>query len=156
VHGVLEYLRTGAAGREERLARVLDALAQRGSRRLAFPTWARLSLAAAALLAIGVAAYFIGVPGERTAPAEVTSAVAALRAPGDLRYEVRLEGEARTGEPAGAARVGAVVDTRESSGVRLTLVEHWPPPAQGSVFAGRDAKGEWGIRPDGSVDRDDP
>jgi hypothetical protein len=157
VHGVLTYLRDGAHRREERVTRVLEALG--APSRLVFPVWARLSLAAAALLAIGVAIYFMGVPGERSALAAVSGAVAALRAPGDLRYEVRLEAEPGAGAQAGPTRLGAVVDTRETNGVRLTLVEHWPPRAQGSVLVGRDEKGEWAIRPEGDVegvDRDDP
>jgi hypothetical protein len=156
VHGVLESLRAGPQERERRVTRVMEAVSRPAP--LAFP-WrrtARLAMAAAALLAIGAAIYFIGVPGERTALAEVNGAAAALRGSGDLRYEVRLETWPQNGETEGGSRLGAVVDSREAAGTRLILVEHWPPGAKAGVFVGRDEKGKWARRSDGQIDRSNP
>jgi hypothetical protein len=162
VHGLFEYQRLdNAAARQRRITRVVETIATEAQapRRLILPRPSpkvlRWAMAAAALLTIGVAFYFIGVPGERTALADVQSAVAALRSPGTRRYEVRLEA---AGEPDGGGRLGAIVDMccadKDSRGKRL--IQHWPPWHMEGIFAGRDELGEWAIRPDGGIERDRP
>jgi hypothetical protein len=162
-HGLLEYLRLdGPDARRVRIARAVEAIAAESeapARRLVFVRPSRRvvrwAVAAAALLAMGLAAYFIGIPGEQTALAEIQGAVKALRSPGARRYEVRLEA---AGDRDGGGRLGAVVDMccTDSGSVGKRLVQHWPPWKMEGLFVGRDEKGEWAVRPEGGVERERP
>jgi hypothetical protein len=157
VHGLLEYLRINdAVAQERRVARVMEEIAGERVAGRVFPRPSsrpsprvvRWAMAAAVLLAVGVWAYFVGIPSER-AQAEVQRAVAALRAAGDRRYEVRLQA---WDQEHGSTKLGAVVDTRSPG---ITLVRHWPPRRENGLIVGHDAKGEWAIRPeDGTIERE--
>src|SRR5262249_58516255 len=105
--------------------------------------WRRWSgLAAAVLMIVGVLAFL--VPTERSATATVQSSLRALQQPGvDRRYEVRVmlpRQEVLEKEPM------ATVDVRD--GTHLLVRARAPG---GQVTMGRDEKGKWIIRPDGSL-----
>lgn len=165
-HGVLHVLHeTGGVARERRVQRVLDALvtAQAGRARTGArmagrrPLARRLLGAGTALAAVVAAMVFLAVPSP-TRAASIEESIHALRGPGDLRYEVRAEffdfsrpPERRVASLEADSKPHAVIDTRYPEHLlRLTR------PDGSAMVAGRDSTGEWAIRPDGSVERDNP
>jgi hypothetical protein len=149
VQGLLEFQNRGdveAKGR--RVARVLEALGQSAADAGAgappvvysFKRFARWGLSIAAVIGLGTALVFLGLPGERTALAEMQQTIAAMKGAGERRYEIRMD---RAGGQENSP--AAIVD---SSG-DLLLIRHTPPwlrDKSSYAFAGRDAKGAWAIR----------
>ena len=72
-----------------------------------------------------------------------------MQSAGERRYEVRIGG----GSDDKGGELGAIIDTRSPG---LLLIRHRPPRSTGYSFGGRDDKGEWSIRSDGSINRDNP
>lgn len=155
IHGLLEFHRhLDPLAREARINRVLEAIhaepRTRGPLPFIRPQLIRWALAAAAILAIAVGVMIFGVPGETSALAQVQQSIAALRSPGDRRYEARVLSWADQSPPADAH---ATIDMRSPL---LLIIRHRPPRSDAPVFVGRDAMSEWAIRPDGAIERDNP
>lgn len=172
-HGLLQYLHTdSAADQQRRVNGVITALRAEpvpggvpvespvrhsaGRRwRLPVPTLRRWTAIAAAMGLI-TAVTILAIPRPTSAAGTLRESIAALRGPGDRRYEVRIttwdDADGDSGD-----EPHAIVDTRPPA---LMLIRARRPSRfdgdEGIVIVGRDARSRWAIRRDGSVERDRP
>ncbi len=107
--------------------------------------WRALSGIAAAAAIVGVVMLFI--PMQQSAQALVRASINASRTAGDRRYEVRGEFGPEQGPT-----VRATLDFRDR--------DHFVARITGfngdTLYLGRDHRGNWSVRPDGSIDLDPP
>lgn len=152
VHGLLSYLSQDTTeARETRITRAINAIKADQPPITVFrirPAALRRYGALAAMLALVATAVYLGLPVESSAHALVRSSVAASRAPGDRRYEIREIRGLQTKLPADPTMV---VDTRTGG---LTLIKGTAPDGH-KIVAGRDSTGPWALKMDGSLTRDD-
>lgn len=152
--GLLRHLNSRDTGATEgRLAKAFAAIDQQaagpkavsgGKSYRLIPRWA---WGAAAMVAIAGTVMFLGLPGERSAMAQVQQTLAAMRSVGDRRYVVHLNGAENGGLPNG------IIDTRSPG---LLLIQHRPPWQKEFTTVGRDAEGKWALRSDGQIERERP
>ena len=151
IHGLLSYLSQDTIdAREHRVSRALEAIANDERRPVAFrirPAAPRRYAALAAVVVLAAIAVLLGVPLESSAHAIVRSSVAASRAPGDRRYEIR---ELRGPQTKLSTDPVLIVDTRTGG---LTLIMGRAPDGH-PIIAGRDATGPWALRIEGDVTRE--
>ena len=159
-HGLLEHLHHDSpAARETRINSLLSRLdateSATPSHRFRIPHFNRIgrftraALAAAAVVAITTSFIYFGASTERSANATVQESISAMRSSGDRRYEVRtkffdsadLSTEAQF-----------VIDTRAPD---LMFMQS-KGSGKREIRVGRDESGIWGIRPDGTIDRNVP
>ncbi|MBL9147748.1 MAG: hypothetical protein JNM94_03560 [Phycisphaerae bacterium] len=152
-HGLLGALEDNTSGAtERRVRRVMDTLAP-----APIPIsrwriqWRAIAAAAAAVTIVAMLFLYERFPLENTAVAEaaIASAIKASRSPGDQRYEVRI---VREGDGEVPSVAEATIDTRAPN---MLLLQAQTPDGH-IITAGRDAEGEWALRPDGRIDRDLP
>lgn len=170
-HGLLQFLHhENPAAQQRRVERTIAALrtepetrepaAQPGRThapgrrwRLPVPAFRRWTAIAAAMGLI-TAVSILAIPRPSSAAGTLRESIAALRGPGDRRYEVRITtwDDADSGD-----EPHAIVDTRPPA---LMLIRAKRPPKfdgdEGMVVVGRDVRSRWAIRPDGGVERDRP
>jgi hypothetical protein len=103
---------------------------------------------ALALAVVFGSLFLVSLP-ESQAKAAVMASATALDAPGNRRFEVRMMRESDTEL---AKSPEAIFDTTDG-GHFLLRARH---PMGFVICAGRDAAGEWAIRRDGGIERDDP
>lgn len=160
MHGLLSVVHERADGAASKRAdRVMEELraasgnpigvhaAKRASR------WAgrrlnRLVGVPAAVLVLLVGSWFIAEWPSNQAKAALMASATAVSAPGTRRYEVRLLRESDTTLP---TRPDAIFD---SDGSNFLLRARNPMGA--IAIAGQDAAGEWAIRREGGIERNDP
>lgn len=158
VHALLRAQHEAPAEREARLARLGRAL--RADEARSRPVWiarrwhAMSGVAAAAAL---VALVILGFPAQQSAIAVVQASIRAQQSAGDRRYEVRVVAQppARPGESGDAApeeRAIATVDARDSDHLLLQARTPWGD----RMVVGRNPKGSWAIKPDGTIDEYPP
>ncbi len=162
-HGLLEVLHEfGDERREGRVARVMQGIRPapaRAAPRRHRRRFSKLLGAGTLLTALAVAFVFLATPSTSRTYAAIEDSISVLRSPGDRRYEVRAEfgplAALRSGDEGEKSLVPgphAVVDTRAPGLMLLQL-----HALDGRIVTvGRDAQGEWAIRPDGRLDRRDP
>lgn len=173
VHGLMQFLHADQPdSQQRRVERVMNELRAEspadGSaqpaprvhervlvRRFRVPMRALRSLTAvAAVMGVIAAVSLLAIPRQTSAAGTLRDSIAALRGPGDRRFEVRIttwEDSDSGDEP------HAIVDTRQPSQM---LIRAKRPPKhdgdEGMMVVGRDARSRWAIRPDGSIERDRP
>jgi hypothetical protein len=163
-HGLLTYLHTDTPARQgERIGRLMSTLESDrdmgvlpmpSARSFRFPVrTARAWVALAACITLAAVATLVGLPSESSAKADVLQAISAMRAGnaggGDRRFEIRLQLRNQNAIP---SLPGAIVDTRSPN---LLLLRANGPDGH-EIIAGRDASGDWAIRPDAGVEREHP
>jgi hypothetical protein len=106
------------------------------------------ALAAVAVLALAGGVMLTELSGGSSAYAVVSASRDAAKGPGQRRYELRLAHWPDAGPPKDAT---GTLDS--APGVFLLKFR---APDDHQVFVGKDDKGEWAIRLDGGIERDDP
>jgi len=152
VHGALCALHERADGaserRLERLNQTIRKPAQVPGRRIALLRLRRLSGVVIVLLATLFTAWIFVSASTNQARATLMASIQAARNAGDRRYQVHILSDGEQNVP---AQPEAVFD---SSGPNLLLRVHAP---QGhTAIAGKDSIGEWAIRRQGGIERNDP
>lgn len=147
-HGLLAHLNAEhPAQTARRVTRAMHAIdrEQAEARRFRLPAARPLAAAAALLLVAAVAAWFL-THTEPAAQALIRASIAALRTPGERRYEARRQRPEDEG-----FTLSTTIDSRHAG---LILVRHRPPNAGTDLIAGRDAAGPWHLRHDGTISRE--
>lgn len=159
-HGLLTFLHRDPPAETERrikgvMRRIADEAPHGGGahernqgRRLVFPH-ARRWIALAACFVIAAGLVYLGLPTSSTAQAMVRASAAALRQPGDRRFEVRVQ--PRGGKELQANPVGTI----DSRGSDLMVMRLQPEDGVWVTF-GRDPRGPWLVYPDGRMERNPP
>lgn len=146
VHGLLEHVgRDDAARQDRRIAAVMHAIEAEDSRfRLLGPTRRWLVAATMLLTALLAVAFLAGLPAQNEAYAAVRASIAATRVAGDRSFTVRAVLPDPSFEPLPPAQL----DIRDGDHQVFTATS-----PRGDVFVvGRNDRGTWAIRPDGSID----
>jgi hypothetical protein len=149
VHGLLEWSKLDdVSERERRMVGLMKALEVEEDGVVARVSWRvkhwRLVTGMAAMLAI-TALILLGVPTRTSAEAIVRASLSASNGAGDRRYTVRVKPPRATEiqqEPIGT------LDVRDADHVVIQA----RTPFGDQVTVGRNEKGAWAIRPDGTVD----
>lgn len=162
VHGLIGSLHERASGvQARRIDRLMVALAETAGAPTGLPERNKrfsgrrlrrlvsvLGLACVGIVGV-VATWIVVAPATNEARAAVTATISAAKASGDSRYEIRIMRAMQNELP---AEPSAVFDSK--SGGLFVLRARGP---NGHVaIAGQDAAGEWAIRQDGGIERDDP
>lgn len=166
MHGMLAALHERAGGASERrVRRVLGELREstagqstagqstaRGGRWAGRPAGRRLRRVVGVPLmamAIVIGSWAVFEWPAQQARAAVMASVSAVNGPGSRRYEVRLM---RGLDTKLSEKPEAVFDSHDGGDYLLRA----RVPVGGVVIAGQDAAGEWAIRREGGIERDDP
>ncbi len=167
-HALLEFTRSdNQLAQERRIAAVMAAVRggtavtpQRGPAVVARFKVALGALGGIAAMIAVMTAVVVMTPGQQTAQAVIERAITAAQDAGIRRYEIRIQG-ANADEP------GEPIGTLDVDGAGRILFKIKRPARPGVplagddantayTIAGRDAEGEWAIRPDGGIERDNP
>jgi hypothetical protein len=109
---------------------------------------ARIALIAAIAGGSFIALWSLPDTSANSARAAVMQSIAAVSAPGDRRYEIRIQHELDDQLPASPI---AILDSRGGQFLLRTRT-----PEGGVAIAGHDSMGEWSTRRDGTIDRERP
>ena len=109
---------------------------------------ARIALIAAIAGSALIAIWSLPDTSANSARAAVLQSIAAVSAPGDRRYEIRIQHEFDDQLPASPI---AILDSRGGQFLLRTRT-----PEGGVAIAGHDDIGEWSTRRDGTIDRERP
>ncbi|MFN0132497.1 MAG: hypothetical protein ACKVW3_08225 [Phycisphaerales bacterium] len=158
VHALLQTQHESPTAREARLSRLSATL--RDDELRSRPIWvhrrwrALSGMAAAAAL---VALVILGLPSQQSAIAVVQASIQAQQSAGERRYEVRVVAQAPRPDSTNPAadpdanpveRGIATVDARDSDHLFIEARSPWGD----RIALGRNPKGAWAIKPDGTID----
>lgn len=152
-HGLLTFLNHDTPAETDRrmravMRRITDEAPQHApgrATRLIFPH-ARRWIALAACFVIAASLVYLGLPAGSTAQAMVQASAAALREPGERRFEIRIQ-------PRGTKQLNeSPIGTLDTSGGELMVLRMQPEEGLWITF-GRDPKGPWLVHPDGHMER---
>jgi hypothetical protein len=155
-HGLLTFLhRDPPAETERRIRGVMQRIADEtpvhaGGRAgpMAF-AHARRWIALAACFVIAAGLVYLGLPTSSSAQAMVQASAAALRTPGDRRFEIRVQ-------PRGSKELTeAPIGTIDTHNGELMVLRMQPEEGLWITF-GRDPQGPWLVYPDGRMERNPP
>ncbi|MBL8875491.1 MAG: hypothetical protein JNM86_06815 [Phycisphaerae bacterium] len=152
IHGTLGTLHEqGGDAVDRRIARFKDAIAgtaRTPGRRAIRARLQRLAGVAVVLLATLLTAWVFVSASTNQARATLMASIQAARNAGDRRYEVRILTQMDQPIP---AKPEAVFDSRGSNFLLRARA-----PMGHTAIAGKDSLGEWAIRRQGGIERDDP
>ncbi len=147
IHGLLETLHLDSPETHERRVRAALARIEQPHRFSFRIAWKVASIAAAAMVVVSLIVF-----SSHTSPsalAMVQASIKASRTAGDRRYDVRLIPIGQT-EPADVPRCTIDIRDPDHFVIKARGVFHGP------ITIGRDEKGDWAIKREGTIDRFPP